>query len=82
MTVLDFRLTQTDVDSTKGLTSHVGNTPLLPLRRLGRDLSPRVKIFAKAEWFNPGGSVKDRPARNIIQTALANGNLENGKTPA
>jgi len=57
----------------------VGNTPLLPLRRLSRNLSARVKVFAKAEWFNPGGSVKDRPALNIIQTALANGSLGNGK---
>jgi cysteine synthase B len=38
-------------------------------------LPPRVQVFAKAEWFNPGGSVKDRPALNIIQTALANGDL-------
>jgi cysteine synthase B len=43
------------------------------------DLSPRVKVFAKAEWFNPGGSVKDRPALNIIRTALANGDLGKGK---
>jgi cysteine synthase B len=57
----------------------VGNTPLLPLRKLGRELPPRVKIFAKAEWFNPGGSVKDRPALNIIHTALATGDLGNGK---
>jgi cysteine synthase B len=42
-------------------------------------LSPRVKVFAKAEWFNPGGSVKDRPALNILQTALANGDLGKGK---
>lgn len=79
MTVLDYRLSQPDTDSAMDLTSYVGNTPLLPLRRLSRDLSPRVKVFAKAEWFNPGGSVKDRPALNIIQTALANGNLGNGK---
>ena len=65
--------------SLDGLTAHVGNTPLLPLRRLSRDLSPRIQIFAKAEWFNPGGSVKDRPALNIIQTALRNGDLANGK---
>jgi cysteine synthase B len=38
-----------------------------------------VQVFAKAEWFNPGGSVKDRPALNIIHTALANGDLRNGK---
>jgi cysteine synthase B len=79
MTLLDYRLLQQDFDSGMDLTAHVGNTPLLPLRRLSRDLSPRVKVFAKAEWFNPGGSVKDRPAINIIQTALANGNLGNGK---
>jgi cysteine synthase B len=48
----------------------VGNTPLLPLRRVSKDLSPNVQIYAKAEWFNPGGSVKDRPAFNIIRTAV------------
>jgi len=79
MTLLDYRLLQSDYDSGMDLTAYVGNTPLLPLRRLGRDLPPRVKVFAKAEWFNPGGSVKDRPAINIIQTALANGNLGQGK---
>ena len=79
MTVLDYRLSQPDMNSALDLTSYVGNTPLLPLRRLSRDLPPHVKVFAKAEWFNPGGSVKDRPALNIIQTALANGDLGNGK---
>jgi cysteine synthase B len=79
MTLLDYKVYQSDLDSGADLTSHVGNTPLLPLRRLSRGLSPRVKVFAKAEWFNPGGSVKDRPALNIIQTALANGDLGNGK---
>ena len=79
MSLLDYRLMQSDLDSGLDLTAHVGNTPLLPLRRLGRDLPARVKLFAKAEWFNPGGSVKDRPAINIIQTALANGDLGNGK---
>jgi cysteine synthase B len=79
MTFLDYRSTESKTLSLDGLTSHVGNTPLLPLRRVTRDLAPRVQVFAKAEWFNPGGSVKDRPARNIIQTALANGDLGNGK---
>jgi cysteine synthase B len=79
MTLLDYRLLQTEFDSGTNLAAHVGNTPLLALRRLGRDLSPRVKLLAKAEWFNPGGSVKDRPAINIIQTALANGDLSNGR---
>jgi cysteine synthase B len=79
MTLLDYKVYQSDVDSRAELTAHVGNTPLLQLRRIGRDLAPRVRIFAKAEWFNPGGSVKDRPALNIIRTALANGDLGNGK---
>jgi S-sulfo-L-cysteine synthase (O-acetyl-L-serine-dependent) len=79
MTLLDFKVYQADIESIGDLTSHVGNTPLLPLRRIGKGLSPRVKVFAKAEWFNPGGSVKDRPALNILRTALANGYLGNGK---
>jgi len=79
MTLLDYKVYQSDLDTAADLTAYVGNTPLLPLRRLSRDLSPRVKVFAKAEWFNPGGSVKDRPALNILQTALADGNLRNGK---
>ena len=79
MTLPDTKFLQTDSDSATDLTSHVGNTPLLPLHKLGRELSPRVKVFAKAEWFNPGGSVKDRPALSIIQAALANGDLGNGK---
>src|SRR6266498_776815 len=79
MTLLDYKVYQSDIDSAADLTAHVGNTPLLPLRRLSRGLSPRVKVFAKAEWFNPGGSVKDRPALNIIRTGLANGRLGNGK---
>ena len=79
MTLFDTKFSQTNVDSTSDITSRVGNTPLIPLQRLSRGLSPRVKVFAKAEWYNPGGSVKDRPALNIIQTALANGDLGNGK---
>ena len=79
MTLLDFRLTESKSIPLDGLPAHVGNTPLLPLRRLGLGLSPQVKVFAKAEWFNPGGSVKDRPALNIIQNALINGDLGHGK---
>jgi cysteine synthase B len=79
MTLLNYQITEMDSLPLDGLASHVGNTPLLPLRRMISNLPPRVKVFAKAEWFNPGGSVKDRPALNIIRTALANGNLANGK---
>jgi S-sulfo-L-cysteine synthase (O-acetyl-L-serine-dependent) len=62
-----------------GLDAAVGNTPLLPLRRVTAGISPDVSVLVKAEWFNPGGSVKDRPALNIIRTALANGEFENGR---
>ncbi len=61
------------------LSARVGNTPLLPLRRVTLGLPPSVKIYAKAEWFNPGGSIKDRAALNIIQTAIASGELKHGK---
>lgn len=79
MILPDFQLTDSKTIPADGLASYVGNTPLLPLRRLSLGLSPRVQVFAKAEWFNPGGSVKDRPALNIIRTALVNGDLENGR---
>jgi cysteine synthase B len=62
-----------------GLEGLVGNTPLLQLRKVTAKLSPRVQVFAKAEWFNPGGSIKDRPALNIIRTALSDGRLRPGK---
>jgi S-sulfo-L-cysteine synthase (O-acetyl-L-serine-dependent) len=52
----------------------VGNTPLVPLRRVGAHVRP-VQLYAKAEWFNPSGSIKDRPARQIILTAEAEGRL-------
>lgn len=64
---------------TTGLEAAVGDTPLFPLRRLNRDISPRVQLFGKAEWFNPGGSVKARPALSIIQSALEGDCLAPGK---
>lgn len=57
----------------------VGNTPLIRLRRMERDL-PGVELYAKAEWQNPGGSVKDRPALRMIQEGIAAGQLTSGKT--
>jgi cysteine synthase B len=61
-----------------GLEAYVGNTPLVPLRQVTKGLSPRVQVLAKVEWFNPGGSVKDRPAFNILRSAIA----EDKFTPA
>jgi S-sulfo-L-cysteine synthase (O-acetyl-L-serine-dependent) len=52
----------------RDVLSLIGQTPLLRLARLGRPF-PEIEICAKAEWANPGGSVKDRPAMNIILEA-------------
>jgi len=50
----------------------VGNTPLVRLGRIAKDL-PNVQLLGKAEWINPGGSVKDRAASNIVREARRNG---------
>jgi cysteine synthase B len=52
---------------------------LLRLERVGANF-PHVEFFAKAEWFNPGGSVKDRPALNMIREGERSGALRPGKT--
>ena len=57
----------------------IGNTPLLRLEHIGREF-PNVEFYAKAEWFNPGGSVKDRPALAMIREGERNGDLYPGKT--
>ncbi len=57
----------------------IGNTPLLRLSRVGSEF-PNVEFYAKAEWCNPGGSVKDRPALSMIQAGLASSALRPGKT--
>jgi len=58
----------------------VGNTPLLELTRLAHGGSPRVRILAKLEGFNPGGSVKDRPAVWMVREGVRSGKLRPGKT--
>jgi cysteine synthase B len=57
----------------------IGNTPLLRLEKIAREF-PNVEFYAKAEWFNPGGSVKDRPALGMIRAGLLSGELRSGKT--
>jgi cysteine synthase B len=61
------------------LLDKVGNTPLLRLNRITSSLPEHVEIYAKAEWFNPSGSSKDRPASQIIQKAISTGELMTGK---
>ena len=62
------------------LEAQIGNTPLLRLRRVTRDLPPGVEVLVKAEHLNPGGSVKDRPALAMILAAEQTGRLYPGKT--
>jgi cysteine synthase B len=57
----------------------IGNTPLLRLERIARDL-PNLQLLGKAEWFNPGGSVKDRAALNIVKEGRRSGTFTPGKT--
>ncbi len=57
----------------------VGNTPLLQITKVAAGLSPRVQVFAKLEGFNPGGSVKDRPALRMVEEGLRTGVLSPDK---
>jgi cysteine synthase B len=57
----------------------VGNTPLIRLNQVTAALPPSIQIYGKAEWYNPGGSVKDRPALNMIRAGEASGALKPGK---
>ena len=60
------------------LFDRIGNTPLLRLERVAAHL-PGIQILAKAEWVNPGGSVKDRAASAIVTAAMKQGKLGNGQ---
>jgi cysteine synthase B len=61
------------------LLDQIGNTPLLRIRRVVSRF-PNVEFYAKAEWFNPGGSVKDRAAYSMIRDGERRGALRPGKT--
>jgi cysteine synthase B len=69
------------VSSRRGeaVLAQIGNTPLLSLAALTGDF-PGVELFGKAEWHNPGGSVKDRAAARIVSEALRNGQIATGRT--
>ncbi|MGA7294082.1 MAG: cysteine synthase family protein [Terriglobales bacterium] len=62
----------------EAVLAQIGNTPLLPLDAFTVDL-PQVKLLGKAEWRNPGGSVKDRAAASIVADARRSGKLAPGK---
>jgi len=64
--------TQTSAENS--LLQAIGQTPLLRLSQIEQSLEG-VELYAKAEWFNPGGSVKDRPAARMICEAISSGQL-------
>lgn len=74
MTVVGAELLRTE---SEGLWHLVGKTPLLRLRSFEK---PGVKLYAKCEMFNPGGSVKDRPALSILLDGIRSGRLSPGKS--
>ena len=67
------------VDSRADLTSRIGGTPLIPILGI-EGVGGRVQVYGKAEWMNPGGSVKDRAAWSIVRAAEADGRLGGGRT--
>ncbi|HYT12671.1 MAG TPA: cysteine synthase family protein [Candidatus Nitrosopolaris sp.] len=62
-----------------GIIGLIGNTPLLRVRLFEREF-PELEVYAKAEWFNPGGSVKDRAALSMIEDGERSGALTRNKT--
>lgn len=78
--VLERRL-KTEVETKNySLESQIGNTPLIKLRSVTKDLSASIEIYAKAEFMNPGGSVKDRAALAMILAGEKSGELTKEKT--
>ncbi len=67
------------LDGSVSITDLVGNTPLIELKKLTAHLKT-VQVFAKAEYLNPGGSVKDRAALNMLLKGIESGELAPGKT--
>jgi cysteine synthase B len=64
----------------RGILTLIGNTPIVEIRRIRDGLPSAVRVYAKLEGFNPAGSVKDRPAWNMIRRGLETGALKPGKT--
>lgn len=77
-TTLDKAVMEIQSATPASLPDLIGNTPLLRLNNLNPN--PKVEIYAKAEWANPGGSVKDRPALKMIREAERAGLLTKDKT--
>ena len=62
------------------ITDHIGNTPMVKLNRIPQSLGIEATIYAKLEYFNAGGSVKDRIALRMIEEAERSGRIKPGDT--
>jgi cysteine synthase B len=71
---------QPETPETPSVLDLIGNTPVVEIGKVTCDLPRSVKILAKLEGFNPGGSVKDRPALSMVREGLKSGALRPGKT--
>jgi cystathionine beta-synthase len=78
MAAIDPRRTPTGADIKDSILDTVGETPLVRLSRIGAGLTPQ--IVAKIEYFNPGGSIKDRVAMRLVEAAERDGRLKPGGT--
>jgi cysteine synthase B len=75
---MDYAFAIDTTDRRSALLDLIGNTPLLRLARVAPALAPGVEVYGKAEWYNPGGSVKDRPALFMIRDGERSGRLRPG----
>lgn len=62
------------------VTEQIGNTPMVRLNRIPQSLGIEATVYAKLEFFNPGGSVKDRIALRMIEEAERSGRIKPGDT--
>ncbi|MCP5468846.1 MAG: cysteine synthase family protein [Deltaproteobacteria bacterium] len=63
----------------RSIVEKIGHTPLIRLNEVTRELPASVEVYVKAEFFNPGGSIKDRPAYRMIQEGIRSGELTKDK---
>ncbi len=80
MDLLSATKLQAELGEPFSLLNQVGNTPLLRLQHVTASIPEGVEIYAKAEWHNPSGSVKDRPAAGILRSALERGEFTPKRT--
>src|SRR5919204_391091 len=78
MSVAGERVSRRNPKAVNSILEQIGNTPLLRFVNITKEFD-RVEIYAKAEWFNPGGSVKDRPALRMIEEGERSGALTRDK---